>query len=62
MNDIINNAVEDLVKDIMFIFPGISLQTAEHTAVTFIRNPNMLVELGEIVKDKRCLSSKNNQS
>lgn len=62
MNDIINNAVEDLIKDIMFVFPEVSLQTAERTAATFIRNPNMLVELDEMVKDKRHLSSENNQS
>jgi len=55
--NIINIAVEDLITDIMFVFPEVSRQTAERTAATFIRNPKMLVELSEMALDKRRLAN-----
>ena len=44
---------EEIINDIMYVFPESSRSTAEHSAVTFIRNPNLLIELGKLVKNKR---------
>ncbi len=46
---------DSLVKDIMYAFPQLSELVAERSAITFIQYPQMLVELREIVKEKRGL-------
>lgn len=49
----IDRAFEDIVKDIMYVFPHTSRETAEKSAITFIRYPKMLVELYELSKEKK---------
>ncbi len=48
-----DQAFQQIIDDIQFVFPESSQQTAERCAVTFIMNPKMLVELSELVKEKR---------
>lgn len=55
------HAFEDIVSDILYVFPESSRETAERSAVTFIRNPKMLVELSEMVKEKRNNEAPKNQ-
>jgi len=52
-NKQIDMVIEDLITDIMFVYPKVSRETAELSAATFIRYPNMLIELAEMVKEKR---------
>ena len=44
---------QQIVDDIIFVFPEVSQETAERSATTFIMNPRMLVELSELVKEKK---------
>jgi hypothetical protein len=55
MSHYTDTVVEEIIADIMFMFPKTSRRTAELSAVTMIRNPKMLIELNEMVKEKRML-------
>jgi hypothetical protein len=55
MNHYTDTVVEEIIADIMFMFPKTSRRIAELSAITFIRNPKMLIELNEMVKEKRML-------
>lgn len=46
-------AFEDIVSDIIYMFPQTSQTVAEQCAITFIRNPKMLIELNEMVREKK---------
>lgn len=51
-NKQVNEVLEDIIKDIMFLYPETSREVAELSAATMIRYPKMLIELSEMVKDK----------
>lgn len=53
----IDAVLEDLITDIMFVYPETSREVAEAAAATFVRYPNLLIELAEQVKDKRARAS-----
>lgn len=53
----VNAVLEDLIADIMFVYPETSREVAEAAAATFVRYPNMLIELAAMVKDKRARAS-----
>jgi hypothetical protein len=55
MSHYTDTVIEEIIADIMFMFPKTSRRTAELSAVTMIRNPKMLIELNEMVKEKRML-------
>ena len=44
---------QQIVEDIQFVFPETGLKVAEQCAITFITYPKMLVELAELVKEKK---------
>jgi hypothetical protein len=44
---------QQIVDDIQFVFPHISLEVAENFVATLIMYPKMLVELSELVKEKK---------
>jgi len=51
-NKQVNEVLEDIIKDIMFLYPETSREVVELSAATMIRYPKMLIELSEMVKDK----------
>ena len=59
MSHYIDTVIEEIIADIIFMFPKTSRRTAELSAVTMIRNPKMLIELNEMVKEKRMLGIQN---
>jgi hypothetical protein len=48
----INKVIEDLINDIIFLYPETSHETAEVAVATMIRYPGLLIELAAMVKDK----------
>jgi ATP-dependent protease Clp ATPase subunit len=54
----LKSVIEDVITDIMFVYPDTSHEVAELTASTMIRYPGLLVELNEQVKDKRELGTR----
>jgi hypothetical protein len=54
----LKSVIEDVIADIMFVYPDTSREVAELTASTMIRYPGLLVELNEQVKDKRELGTR----
>lgn len=48
----VNEVLEDVITDIMFVCDA-SRETAEVAAATMIRYPGLLIELAEMVKNKR---------
>ena len=53
MNKTIITVIEELINDIVFLYPETSYETAEVAAATMIRYPGMLIELAAMIKDKR---------
>jgi len=53
MNKVITTVIEELINDIIFLYPETSYEMAEVAAATMIRYPGMLIELAAMVKDKR---------
>jgi hypothetical protein len=49
--EIFNN----IVNDILYVWDNVPREVAEKAAITFIRNPQQLIELSELVKEKRRL-------
>ncbi len=45
--------INELINDIIFLYPETSHEIAEEIVATMIRNPNMLLALATMVKDKR---------
>lgn len=43
----------EIVEDVRYVFPEVSLETAHRSAATFIQNPKMLLELRQMVDDKK---------
>jgi len=54
----LKSVIEDVIADIMFVYPDTSREVVELTASTMIRYPGLLVELNEQVKDKRELGTR----
>lgn len=52
MNNTITRVIEELINDIIFLYPETSYETAEVAAATMIRYPGLLIELAAMVKDK----------
>lgn len=59
MNNTITRVIEELINDIIFLYPETSYETAEVAAATMIRYPGLLIELAAMVKDKRSELIKN---
>jgi hypothetical protein len=59
MNNTITRVIEELINDIIFLYPETSYKTAEVAAATMIRYPGLLIELAAMVKDKRSELIKN---
>jgi len=55
MNKQLNIVIENVITDIIFLYPDISYEEAELTTATMIQYPNLLIELNEMVKEKRML-------
>ena len=55
MNNKITRVLEELINDIIFLYPETSHETAEVAAATMIRYPGLLIELAAMVKDKRAV-------
>lgn len=53
MSNILTIVINELINDIIFLYPETSHETAEGIVATMIRNPNMLLMLETMVKDKR---------
>lgn len=53
MNKQLNMVIENVITDIIFLYPDISYEEAELTTATMIQYPNLLIELDIMVKDKR---------
>jgi hypothetical protein len=56
MNNIEKRALEifnDIVSDIMFVWDNVPREVAEKSALVFIQNPEQLIELSGIVREKK---------
>jgi hypothetical protein len=53
MNNMLTIVINELINDIIFLYPETSHEIAEEIVATMIRNPNMLLALATMVKDKR---------
>jgi len=52
MHKQLNMVIENVIADIIFLYPDISYEEAELTTATMIQYPNLLIELDIMVKDK----------
>jgi len=43
----------EVVEDVRYVFPEVSMETAYRSATTFIQNPKMLLELRQMVDVKK---------
>jgi hypothetical protein len=55
MNKAITTVIEELINNIIFLYPETSYKTAEVAAATMIRYPGLLIELAAMVKDKHAV-------
>jgi hypothetical protein len=56
MSNIEKRALEifnDIVSDIMFVWDNVPREVAEKSALVFIQNPEQLIELSGIVREKK---------